>query len=892
MYRSCLRLVSASSLLLALVALSSGAQLEEERAKEKPKTVAEGWGTVRNFMKVAYDDPVAMFPLVGLKISQILELNAPDGQFLEVFLPLRSKDKDEAERNRTLLRKLMEEDWIPWARTDEGKIRGRETLRKLDLRIRQAEKNSLSQPDVIRDTIRQLYRTPEEKAYAIRELYQTGQAAVPFLIEALDKAKDPAERLALLDALQALNAGDTAAPILAALDSPNARLKLDLLDVLRKRHGRFAEQIVPHLWYPSANPDEDRAVRQKAKKLIADLQGVDESRLPAAKGMLAREAERFYQGKVTLGDPKAVGVWRWDGKGVVRGWPGAETITADQANEYWGLRFARQALNIDPAYRPAQVVFLGLAVRSRPGPETAELLARSSPELILELLDRALKEQRRAEILGTIAALRDRAEVRARRPGANAEPSLVKALYYPDPRVQMAAVEALLVIPGSPTPKTSLRIIEILSGQLTPLAVSTPGRRVLVARADPAWRARARDAVIAAGAEPILVSTGRDLMRQLRAHADVDAVLLDSRLPDPGLAYLLANLRQDVDYGRVPVLLAAVPETRSAHDLAACSARIQTRLDLIRTETRAYRTGLASLEMDEKAALQKVRFDKEAPPGDRYFAERSVRERFDAERRYLDRTYLDAARQTKDAEKLESRQRRLADRYDLEAKVREAQLERFTSRYPNVRVVHAAVFSKGEALGPTLGATIRDADLALTQQQRTDNAEVAIQILANLAQGRPAGYDVRPATQTVLAVLRAGKLSPRGQIAAADVAARLPGERAQAELLNALADGARPLEVRIAAGEGLVQSLQRFGLQLTRLQVASISELSKQKIDAKLKGQVDLVLGALRLCERKTGELLRQYNPQPVAPLAAPPEKGKEEKKGGEEKKVDEGKKG
>ena len=150
-------------------------------------------------------------------------------------------------------------------------------------RVSEAYRKRLQDPERIRGFIEQLKKTDEEKSYAIRELYRSGSYAVPILIAELGKAEDAGDRLALLDALSAMDPGDSLAPMIAALDSGNARLKLDLLEIMRKKHGRFASQIVPHLWYPGANPDEDRAVRVAARKLNAYLQNVPESRLAPAK---------------------------------------------------------------------------------------------------------------------------------------------------------------------------------------------------------------------------------------------------------------------------------------------------------------------------------------------------------------------------------------------------------------------------------------------------------------------------------------------------------------------------------------------------------------------------------------------------------------------------------
>jgi CheY-like chemotaxis protein len=50
----------------------------------------------------------------------------------------------------------------------------------------------------------------------------------------------------------------------------------------------------------------------------------------------------------------------------------------------------------------------------------------------------------------------------------------------------------------------------------------------------------------------------------LNEAADVDLVLIDEALPDPGLPSLLAQLRADVNYGRVPVVVTTAKEREDA----------------------------------------------------------------------------------------------------------------------------------------------------------------------------------------------------------------------------------------------------------------------------------------------------------------------------------------
>jgi CheY-like chemotaxis protein len=74
------------------------------------------------------------------------------------------------------------------------------------------------------------------------------------------------------------------------------------------------------------------------------------------------------------------------------------------------------------------------------------------------------------------------------------------------------------------------------------------------------------NAVKQAGFEPIVVHTGREALKQLKESSGIDILLIDSRLPDPGLPYLLAQLRSDINSARLPVLI-TVPADRLTKEL-------------------------------------------------------------------------------------------------------------------------------------------------------------------------------------------------------------------------------------------------------------------------------------------------------------------------------------
>src|SRR5262249_48801048 len=240
-------------------------------------------------------------------------------------------------------------------------------------RVTAAAKRLRRNPERIARFVKNLSASPAEKAYALVELQKAGPVAVPYLIDALVANGSSEARAPILLAL--LDMGPDSTPALAAaVAMDNAEVQLQLLDVLRRR---AQPQAVPFLWFISASDKYSPMVRDKAKEVIAYLLGTQRALLPPATAALTKEAERYYQRQVHFGDPQAVTIWEWDGNHVV-----GRTATASQAEEYYGLLFAGQALKLDPGYVPAQVVFLSLtidkaferAMSGQGSPEVRELI--------------------------------------------------------------------------------------------------------------------------------------------------------------------------------------------------------------------------------------------------------------------------------------------------------------------------------------------------------------------------------------------------------------------------------------------------------------------------------------------------------------------------------------
>src|SRR5262249_46729471 len=152
------------------------------------------------------------------------------------------------------------------------------------------------------------------------------------------------------------------------------------------------------------------------------------------------------------------------------------------------------------------------------------------------------------------------AEVRAGS-RSQGDPVLVRALFYPDRRTQLAAAEALIRIPNPKGVPAVTRVVDVLRRTVLADIEAKSGPKVLVGFFDDAMAQEVSQSVEKAGFEAIRVRTGREALKRLDQAADIDILLFEAGLPDPGPASLLGQLRADVNVGLMPLILAA-PQDR------------------------------------------------------------------------------------------------------------------------------------------------------------------------------------------------------------------------------------------------------------------------------------------------------------------------------------------
>ena len=263
------------------------------------------------------------------------------------------------------------------------------------------------------------------------------------------------------------------------------------------------------------------------------------------------------------GSPKTVPIWTWDAatSKLVK----IEEVPLAQAEEYYGLRYTRWVLEINPAYDQAQGLLLALAAEkaierakfgnlAKAEPAVFKLLSDAPSRVLADQLERGLNQKKASLVLAMVQVLGDRAD-------RNTD-LFVKGLSFPDPQVQFASATALLRSPFPVPPSARPLIVDILRRAAAVDAGVPDDSKGTALLADPN-RIRA-DAVAMVlrglGYQVEMVTTGRDLLRRIGRASDFDLILIDHHTPNPELIDLIGQIHADTKASNRPTFVIASPD--------------------------------------------------------------------------------------------------------------------------------------------------------------------------------------------------------------------------------------------------------------------------------------------------------------------------------------------
>lgn len=468
----------------------------------------------------------------------------------------------------------------------EKKIRA--DIEELNKLATAAVTKELYRPERVNKYIRNLGATYEEKVFAQQELKRTGEFAVPFMVQAIRQNPDPDLYAGVLDTIPVLEAPTMAAWV-AALDGLAPDRQFGVLEALSRRRDaldliNFAQtDFTPHLWRVlAADPKlTPRNLRELALTLLNRFHPGIKADTKRPDAELLALASKFYYHKALYRGPKqnpaagatTVPVWVVPTQGDVPKLTKLPDVPVGQADEYFGLRYARWALESNPESAAAQSLILALAAeraaeRARFGPlATAEpavyrLLADAPSATLNDLLARGLAEKRTPLVLAMVQVLGDRADRQAATPppGPTPRPSLlVRALSYPDQAVQFAAASALLRSPVPVPLEHRPAIVDVLR-RAAGTDPGAPGEaKGTVLMTDPAQVRSDNNAMLLRGYGFAVeqYATGRDLLRRVSRASDFDLIVIDHHTATPELIDLVSQLDSLPQAARRPVVVIA-----------------------------------------------------------------------------------------------------------------------------------------------------------------------------------------------------------------------------------------------------------------------------------------------------------------------------------------------
>ncbi|MBL9122749.1 MAG: hypothetical protein JNG90_03895 [Planctomycetaceae bacterium] len=410
---------------------------------------------------------------------------------------------------------------------------------------------------------------PAVRQTAVAQLRRSGlTAAAPLLRALADPARD-SERPEIRSML--VHLGPVAdAPLISALSAADARLQVDVADVL----GQIgASAALPALIPLALSDATDPNVRTAARQAIERIAGPVPTR-PAGAAYLYRQALASYRGDLPLEinvENQAM-LWSWNS---AQNQPEAQPYLPAVARTQRTLELARQALALDPSLSAAASLYwaalierdahtAGLDQPLPAGPKGArELLAQRTPAELSQLLADCLAERRTIAAAAIARQLGETGSAAILSASGTRPAPLVAAAGDADRRVRFAALGAIIQL----APLQSFAGASEIPRALEYFIGSLGSRGAVVAAPRSAEAARLAGLLAQAGFEPQIATDKRGLFQHASQMSDCEVVLIDVRLT--GAAEAIAELRRDPRTAELPVAIVAPPEhDERAHDLA------------------------------------------------------------------------------------------------------------------------------------------------------------------------------------------------------------------------------------------------------------------------------------------------------------------------------------
>ncbi|MCO6453757.1 MAG: hypothetical protein J5I93_00435 [Pirellulaceae bacterium] len=432
-------------------------------------------------------------------------------------------------------------------------------------RVLSAAQQWSQDPTRLAGLVRQLSdASAERRVAALTDLRSAGLAAVNPILAVLRDPARGSEHANLRQALVELG-GAFAAPLLAVLESDDAALKSQIIEVLGRLESRAA---IPLLIQPAVDGDEDSAVTEAAQQALRRIVGAMPTRLEA-RHFLEHEVRRLLELSAAPDRTGSVEFWQWDAAGnqVVR-----LRVSAAEAAVVLAARLADDLFQLDSEnadYRRLNLLanleaakrLGGLDQALAEGPGTAHAKAAAAGVAAVEdVLHEAIRQRSigaaigAAEVLGEIAG----PELLST---SSASPSLLlDALRHPNRRLRYAAAMAIMKLNPQQRYAGSSFLVETLGN----LASTTGQPRALVIHPREEFGQSLAGLLREVGYEADAVQTGHQALLAADRQPDYELVLISPEIDGPAYKEVVQLLRRNPRTASLPVGILARPEQLEA----------------------------------------------------------------------------------------------------------------------------------------------------------------------------------------------------------------------------------------------------------------------------------------------------------------------------------------
>lgn len=299
---------------------------------------------------------------------------------------------------------------------------------------------------IMQEIDRLLTGTDRAVALALRRLQDSGEYAVPLLLDAIG---DPTRRGSLDRLLQALTmmGGPAIRPLCVAIQASNPAVRVEVVRSMG-RIGSF--EVVPYLKYTAENDPVDE-IRNVAG---AGIRNVDpSSQGQSAARLFYRLALQYYQqSALVAGQDAHMNMWFWDRQGqrLVR-----RPVDGRYFYELMAMRACEWAVRSDPGYGDAfslwAAAFLKAGSKGLPLPDfltygragPVTYATALGPRFLIDALSRALTDRDSAVALGALEGLVNTAGPGSVLMAVGANQPVLEALRSEDPAVRTTAALAI-----------------------------------------------------------------------------------------------------------------------------------------------------------------------------------------------------------------------------------------------------------------------------------------------------------------------------------------------------------------------------------------------------------------------------------------------------------------